>query len=454
MANLEDINLKIAVETIGDIAAGVGLERLTEKILEFGKSVVDTGIQSSASIQNLSIAFQTAFGEKGAGQMLTAMNDLSYKTPFANEQLDAFALKLKNSGVELSKINPFLKNAGDIASGTGTSFEQMGNVLADLSNVYALANTRGAISSRMLLTVAREGIPIYQALADVMNKSGDGVNYTADMLAKGGKNIKITGENFQQAIQLLGSGKYIGDAQKQAESYTGSIKNMQAKLVDFGHTLLGVSDAGAILKGGLFDRLQQAGQGFFGFLQAHEKDIVAMGKGFADFANQIETAVRPALAFLGGVFKQMLMPVLGDLQKLWKDHQQTIKALAVLIGGTFVVALVGAVTLVSGLARVIVFLADKFSGLVEWIAQAITKIDSFLGKFNLFKGFQPPAISPKVPAYAGNLPSGGQGYAPQGGGNSYPNNSRSISISMQNDVRTQSDWSSIAREIGWNINGR
>lgn len=453
MPDLEDINLKVSVEAIGDIAAGIGLERLAEQVLQFGQDVVEAGINAAAGLENTQIAFEAAFGEQGAGIALTAMNDLSYATFSTNDQLNQLALRLKNAGVEIGASNTFLKEASDIAAASSTSFQGMNNVLEMLSNTYSLALSRGSVNVLYLRRLAKDVPGIYQAIADVMNKSGKGIVFTSDMIVKGGKNMKITADTYKKAIESLGmSEKYLGKSKDQAESFTGTTKNLNAKLLDIGRTIVGMNDKGEILKGGFFDKLLKAAQDLYGYLKDHEKDFETLGKSLEQGLGWIAKNKDLIIAGIIGISGAIIISALPALYGL------------VVAFGALTVAALPWLVIAGGIALIAKLIMDNweplvnlFKGIWEWITKAAMAIKDFItgstGIEPVMAALKIPEVSPGQNVFTAPGGLGSKLYGPgvMSGG---ANNSRSTNITMHNNVNSPGDWTSIAKEIGWQINQR
>lgn len=442
-------NLGQAVQGFGDIVTGIIVSDILLNLVNQITQLGEAAIGSSASMQQIGVSAQYAFGSRGAAaQMLTSLDKLSQATPFLNTQLDQVAIRMQEMGVPTQSITNDLKSLANIASATGTNQQDMAAKLQQASDVFATAAQRGSISSIYLRTIANEGIPIYDALVQVINQTGkasvesanaqaaqakkiqteqknqqtqtqqladaqarlnnllshpatsnaavaadkhstamqleqdrvsklsaelekyaniagspkyqnlqfqlvqaeahlktlgetavpnaskttDSYALSVDLakqkvadlttklqdtktaltqleapagaitksdLVNGTRNITISFEQLQKAIQLLGEGKFAGAAQAQAETFDGTLKNLRQELTTTTDAILGVDVAGRVQKGGLFDILQKTASDLLTWIQSHQGQIVAFVQQLITlFANQAGPAIANTLNYL------------------------------------------------------------------------------------------------------------------------------------------------------------
>lgn len=505
MPDLDPIQLHVS--TITDVAAGIGIEQLVQQLLSFGETVTEVGFQAAAAGEQMRVGFDSAFGS-GASSMLSNLDAFSYKTSLTNTQLDNLALKLNTASVPADQIASTLQDITNVASGTGTSMQDISTKADAMGQALARAFQYGKVSSLTLRPLISENIPIIDALVKVINDSGGTFDASASAMAKQAKevenakakheslvhsiadeqkqlnilnethiklgfgvinsaktqdshnkavedakyklaqlneellkndklmqaptaspitrqdllsqtkNISISAEQLQAAYKFLGEGKYAGDAQKQAATLNGTIKNLQATFTDLARDIIGVNSDDSIVKGGLFATLKDYATQFFNYLQAHKSEIETW------FKNELKVFIDYVVGHKGDI-ESFFKTIVTDLQAIGKwftENKATFEGILGFIGG------------VSQFAAG----AGKFIGGAGNIINSISSPDSQGGMSHLNYA----ALNNVI------------GTSPVGQALGYQNNSRKTNITMHNNVSSQADWSSIAAQIGWLINGR
>lgn len=493
---------------IGEITAGLELA----KIVQGFEDIATAGFQAAASAENMRVSFDSAFGSGSSG-MLSNLDALSYHTTLSNTQLDEMALKLQTAGLASDQIVSSLQDIVNVSSGTGTSLQDISQKADVMAQALARAQQYGSISSLFLRPIISQNIPLIDALVKVINDSGGAYDKSAASIAKQAKqveaakakhdqllhsiadeekqlnilnetNIKvgfghansaktldshakaiedakyklaqfnteldktnkiigqpsatpitkldllqnarsitISAEQLQAAYKLMGEGKYANDAQKQAETLNGTLKNLTATFLDMAKGIIGVNSDNSIVKGGLFDTLKNYATEFFNYLQAHKSQIETW------FKTEIKVFIDYVVAHKSDI-QTFFGTMVSDLEKLGKwftDNKDTLTGILAFIGGTV-----------------------QFAGTAANYAQGVTGATSkFLG------GVSSPDAQGGIPHLNYAALNNIAGTSPVGQAMGYnANNSRNVSVTMNNTVNKTADWNSLVNYIGWVVNHR
>lgn len=304
---------------LGDIiegtAIGSALEDIAMKALDMGKAFLDAGFEAAAGLENAKVAFDTAFGNPdAASKMLSNLEEFSHQTQFNADQIDSWALRLKNMGVSADSVTGTIKNLANISAGSGTTVSEQTGIMSTAIDKLSIAYQRGSVTAIQLRGIASAGIPIYAALAEVLNT-------TQEAVAKGGKGFSITADQLNAAFTLLGQGKYANDALKQANTFTGAMKNIKDATTDTFRDILGVTAGGDIVKGGIFDQLRNSAVAFFTWIEDHKSQIEEFFKKLGDAINVVAGYV-------------------DKINKFYQSHKELIDALLIGIAGLVAIFIV------------------------------------------------------------------------------------------------------------------
>lgn len=190
---------------IGAVTSSIGaLSSLTSKMIEVGSNA-----------ENLQIAFRAIIGDVGkADKLLADMRQFSASTPFTGTQVQEAGQRLLTV-VKPEEMITTLRRLGEVASGTNSN-------IGDLATIYSQVLSKGKFQAEEMLQFAERGIPIQQALADVL---GVQVSEVGELGSKG----KISGDIMVKAFAKLSDegGKFNGIMEKQSKTVTGLASTMQ-----------------------------------------------------------------------------------------------------------------------------------------------------------------------------------------------------------------------------------
>lgn len=178
-----------------------------------------------AQAEQTSVAFTTLVGseEKAAG-ILKEINDFAAKTPYGNLDLTDNAKTMLNFGVQADKVNGYLRQLGDIASGDK-------NKLGSLSLVFGQVASAGKMSGQDLLQFINAG---FNPLKELEKMTGKTYAELQDMMSKG----QIGFDALAAAINHATSegGAFAGMSDKLSQTVSGKfstlVGNVQQAAVD------------------------------------------------------------------------------------------------------------------------------------------------------------------------------------------------------------------------------
>jgi tape measure domain-containing protein len=208
----------------GSLMSLPGMEFLTNPytLISAGVGAV-TAIGAQA--EQTSVAFTTLVGseEKAAG-ILKEINDFAAKTPYGNLDLTDNAKTMLNFGVQADKVNGYLRQLGDIASGDK-------NKLGSLSLVFGQVASAGKMSGQDLLQFINAG---FNPLKELEKMTGKTYAELQDMMSKGQIGFDAVAAAINHATSE--GGAFAGMSDKLSQTVSGKfstlVGNVQQAAVD------------------------------------------------------------------------------------------------------------------------------------------------------------------------------------------------------------------------------
>jgi tape measure domain-containing protein len=284
------------------------------------------GVKSAGEFEQSRIAFETMLGSADkARKMMNDIAKFAKETPFELPEVVAASKQLLAFGFAQEQILPTMRKLGDLAAGLGVPVGQ-------LTNVFGQVRVAGRLMGQDLLQFTNAGVPLIEALAKTMKKPQTEIK---KLVEEG----KVGFPEVEAALNsLTGEGsKFGGMMEKQSKSFNGIISNLKDGFGEFLRTMVGISNAGDIVAGGLFDRLKQAAEALMPIVQNLPK---ILGDAFAKLQPYLPQIVG---AILGGLVPAFL-------------------SLAVSIGAS-VLALAPWLALGAAIGWLVKLLIDNFGGL-------------------------------------------------------------------------------------------
>ena len=207
-------------------------------------SALSTQFSSSAGLETTRLALNGLLGSAAAaGKVLSEVVDFAAKTPFEIPQLAETAKLLAGYGVSAENIIPSLKSLGDAAAGTSTPISQ-------LARNFAQIQTQGKAGLIDLRQFAGAGVPIFGQLQKTLGKTKDEIE---DLASSGG----ITSDIVTQAFKDMSAegGTFFNAMKNVSGSVSGRLSTLSDTFGALTRKVLGLSNSGDVLKGGLFETI-------------------------------------------------------------------------------------------------------------------------------------------------------------------------------------------------------
>jgi hypothetical protein len=180
-----------------------------------GSFVSDVG-RVRSQFQQLEVAFNTMLGSKEkAAKLLSEVQNFAAKTPFELTEVAGATKQLLAFGIGADKITETLRSLGDIASG-------LGQPLGEIAYLYGTIKTAGVANAVDIKQFAQRGIPIYEALAQVLKVN---VKEVTNLVSAG----KVGFPEIEKAFKALTAegSKFGGLMEAQSKTLGGLTSNFR-----------------------------------------------------------------------------------------------------------------------------------------------------------------------------------------------------------------------------------
>ncbi len=197
--------------TITKIAGAAGLVLLSRKIIEAGKSA----LQSAGQMQMYEASFTTMLGS--ATKAKSFMNDIvamAAKTPFQTEDLADASKTLMQFGVASKDLLPTMKMLGDIAQGNNQRFNS-------LALVFGQMKSAGRLMGQDLLQMINAG---FNPLQEISKKTGESMAVLKDKMSKGAISADMVTEAFRAAASE--GGKFFNGMEVASKTLPGLMSTL------------------------------------------------------------------------------------------------------------------------------------------------------------------------------------------------------------------------------------
>lgn len=301
-------------------------------------------VKSAGEYEQSRIAFDTMLGsaDKARG-LMQQIAEFAKSTPFELPEVVQGTKQLLAFGFAQDQLLPTMRKLGDLASGLGVPVGQ-------LTTVFGQVRVAGRLMGQDLLQFTNAGVPLIEALAVTMKKPQGEIK---KLVEQG----KVGFPEVEAALNhLTGEGsKFGGMMEKQSKTFNGVVSNIKDGFGQMLRSAVGITAAGDIIEGSLFDRIKNGSQKVMPLIQRAAENAGPAMERLINFisglAQKLEGPVKQAIEFLRPSFEALwktietsLMPA---LQKLWKE---VIEPMLPVLG----VVLVGAVWLVVNALNVLV----------------------------------------------------------------------------------------------------
>jgi len=197
------------------------------------REMVDLGkeaITLAGSFERSRVAWGVFLKDVGEGsKMFDELYALAQRTPLTFQGVESAAQMLKGFGLATEEIIPTLERMGDVARGNDETMQR-------LALAYGQALAQGRVLTRDLYQFVNAGVPIFEALSNVMGKS---VEQVQALVTEG----KVGFPEIEKALRSLTEtgGQFEGMMEKTAQTYEGKLSiakdNWKAMLAEMGKSL-------------------------------------------------------------------------------------------------------------------------------------------------------------------------------------------------------------------------
>lgn len=255
------------------INVGKRLASLGVKAAKFGVILggvtLGKGLQLAADLEQTRVAFNNFFGDVDqAGRVLTDLREFSSVTPFEFADVADSGRKLLSiAGIAEDELIPTLTSLGDIAASQGKGLDQVAEAFND------------AIVGEF------ERLKEFGIRASV---AGDRVTFTFKGQAT---EVAKTTEGIGTYITELGLAEGVtGAMDQQSRTLSGRISTLKDRFGGLLTSIVGVTQAGDVLEGGIFDRLSRAVENFA--IRLSEIDTVKLSNDISNFIDRAKELIK------------------------------------------------------------------------------------------------------------------------------------------------------------------
>ncbi|HBI50262.1 MAG TPA: hypothetical protein DDY21_00210 [Candidatus Moranbacteria bacterium] len=274
-------------------------------------------VRSAADFEQTKIALTTMMGSaENAGNLLQDISKFAAATPFEMPELATTTKQLMAFGFSADDAMGGMKMLGDISAGLNVP-------IGDLAYLLGTLKAQGRAMTIDIRQFAMRGLPIYDALAEVMGVAKEKVG---DLVTEG----KVGFPEVEKALKLMTAegGKFHGSMAAQATSLSGLYSTLKDNVGFALREIVGINLKGEVREGSIFEMVRNSAISFIAWLEANKENIAAF---FTNLVNVIVNFGTQAKIFLEPVF---------NLIKLFFSDLENRKAMIIATLGLLTIAFV------------------------------------------------------------------------------------------------------------------
>lgn len=245
-------------------------------------------IEAAQGFQEARLAFNTMIGDgQKAATLMQQLSDLALKSAFTLPQVVQGGKQLIAYGFSTEEVTKRLEQMGNVAYGVKAPLD-------DIVYLFGTLNAQGRAYTRDIIQFTQRGIPMWDELAKVMHRP---VNEIQDLVTEG----KVGFKEVSQALENMTAkgGKFYKAMSQPTLALT--ISNISDAFTRLGAAFMGVTITGEIIKGGLFDKIQQAADALLPVLMSLVPQVTAFMQSFLSNTPAVTAAI--------GAFIGLLVPL-------------------------------------------------------------------------------------------------------------------------------------------------
>ena len=232
---------------IAAIGAGLGFAVKQAGQMEMLRSSLDT---------------LTGSAEKGA-KVFTDLNEFAAKTPFETGDLAKATETMLAFGITSEKVLPNLGMLGDLSLGNAEK-------LRGLSLAFSQVQSTGRLMGQDLLQMINQG---FNPLTIISQKTGKSMAVLKDEMAAGSISAEMVADAMKTATSE--GGLFYKGMERGSQTLTGVTATLQDTIGMTIRQMVGLSETGEVVKGGLVDVVKNAFVDLTNFLTANQDTIVS-----------------------------------------------------------------------------------------------------------------------------------------------------------------------------------
>lgn len=345
------------LKSIGTIAAGIGLANVASQALDFGRSMVQAGMDTATFYENARIGFTTLLGStEEANKVIAQIKKDALSTPFDAQALVDANKMLLSTGMSAGAARKDILNLGKAILATGGGNAELSRMSVNLQQISNV----GKATAMDIKQFAFAGINIYQLLADATGKT---VAETKDM--------EVSYELLSQALAKAG-----GEGGKFAEAFTnagGSMQQVQSNMKE----AIGTVTSEVLVQTGAFEAYKQTLLGVTTFVNTNKDGFIGFIISFVNSLKElwgfITAALKPSLDQL----QQALNYMSQELNKAginWGSTGGVMKTVGGIILNIIITVIKAAIEVITILAVVVGKLAPVFRAIGDMISWVVDRI--------------------------------------------------------------------------------
>lgn len=258
-------NASSGLARIGTTIAGFGL-KLASGLALGGVAVGTFAIKSAADMQMLRSSFDVLTGsaEEGAA-VFERLGKLGATTPFETKDLADATKTMLSFGLSTEQSFEALNFLGDVSLGNKDK-------LAGLTLAFSQMSSTGRLMGQDLLQMINQG---FNPLTIIAQKTGRSMKDLKDDMAKGA----ISADQVTEAFKIASSegGIFFKGMEKGAQTFSGRLSTLKDNIGITVRAIIGLSETGDVVKGGLFDRVSTGLNQLVTTFEQNRTEIIAFG---------------------------------------------------------------------------------------------------------------------------------------------------------------------------------
>lgn len=364
------------------MAAGNAIWDITKSAVTSATQAIVGFVETASGVEMLRASLDTLTGSAENGKkMFASLYEMAAKTPFETKDLASATQTLLGFGEAQKDIIPDLQMLGDVSMGNAEK-------LQGLALVYAQVQSQGKLMGQDMLQMINNG---FNPLKEISRTTGKSMAYLKDQMAAGAISADMVKKAFKSATAQ--GGLFYGGMDKGAKTLQGTWSTLMDGITMMTNKLVGLSNTGEVIQGGLFDKLKKGidilntwfnnnqdtidkwGQTVGIVIESAQKTIEDLTRSVIEIGKKVGDYLMPKFKDLWKEIENDVIPVLKDL---WKN---VIEPLIPVVGET----LVGAFGLLLDTTKnIIKFFADMIKGfqdgdpVIRALAAAFTVLASAL----------------------------------------------------------------------------